>query len=496
MLDRFCGRGSLAASEDLAQETFINAWRRLNELREPGKLRQWLCGIVRNLAANSVRREIRRGGAPESLEAVADEVSPEADPATQAVTHEEETLLWRALAGIPENYREPMVLFYREDQSVAEVASGLDLSEAVVRQRLSRGRTMLRAEMAAVVESALTRTRPTRAFTAGVLGALTLGPASQASAAGSAAPVAVAAAKSLLGSAGAGPILGPIGGLLTAWLSSKIVGLTARSEPERASIARSFVRAMSFTLPMIVLLLGLVYLGLRVFPTSAWFFASVTTIWTGVLLAGLFRVSAQGEREISRIRAETGTEDDAWASELAKRGLSLPGTTHRESKARFLGLPLYCYSSSWLDMGRHQSSAARAWIAIGDVAISPLLAIGGLAIAPVAFGGLSVGVISVGGAAIGLLAIGSIAAGWYAFGPLAVAWKAAAGGVAIAHDFAVGGLARAVEANTAAAADWFRAQWFTPVVGFFVGRVAIWLIVLSIVVPLGLVAHRAWRTRR
>ena len=247
---------------------------------------------------------------------------------------------------MPATYREPMVLFYREEQSIAEVAMQLELSEDAVKQRLSRGRALLREEMAAVVESALTRTaRPVRSPRA-VLGALTLGPASQASAAGSAAPVAVAAAKSLLGSAGAGPVLGPIGGLLTAWLSSKIVGLTARSEPERASIARSFVRAMSFTLPMIVLLLGLVYLGLRVFPTSAWFFASFTTIWTGVLLAGLFRVSAQGEREISRIRAETGTEDDAWASELAKRGLSLPGTTHRESKARFLGLPLYCYRAA------------------------------------------------------------------------------------------------------------------------------------------------------
>jgi zinc protease len=491
----YSGTGNLATSQDLAQEAFVAAWRRLGELREPSKLRSWLCGIVRNLAAGTMRRDLRRGGAPQTLDAVAEPVSPADDPEAQAVTREEETILWRALAGMPETYREPMVLFYREEQSIADVAVQLDLSEDAVKQRLSRGRALLRAEMAAVVESALTRSRPTRAFTASVLGALTVSQASQASAAETAAPLAAAAAKSVLG-AGAGPILGPIGGLLTAWLSSKIVGLTARSEPERAAIARAFARAITFTLPMIVLLLALVYLGLRAFPTSAWFFASVTTIWTGVLLAGLFRVSARSEREISRIRAETGTEDDAYGKELAKRGLALPGPIHRESKARFLGLPLYCHSLKWLDVGPAKAPAARAWIAIGDVAISPLLAIGGVAIAPVALGGLTVGVLSVGGAALGVLALGSLAAGWWAFGPLALAWKAAAGGVAISHDFAVGGLARAAEANTALAADWFRAQWFTPVAAIFFFRVAIWLIVLSIVVPLGSIALRAWRTRR
>ena len=68
-----------------------------------------------------------------------------------------------------------MVLFYREEQSIADVARQLDLSEDAVKQRLSRGRAILREEIAALVESALTRSRPTAAFTASVIGALTLG---------------------------------------------------------------------------------------------------------------------------------------------------------------------------------------------------------------------------------------------------------------------------------------------------------------------------------
>src|SRR5262252_10777631 len=81
--------GALGTSEDMAQETFITAWHRLRDLREPAKLRQWLCGIVRNISANAVRRENRRGGAPESLDAVSDEPSVECDPASQTIIREE-----------------------------------------------------------------------------------------------------------------------------------------------------------------------------------------------------------------------------------------------------------------------------------------------------------------------------------------------------------------------------------------------------------------------
>src|SRR2546428_6788936 len=48
--------GSLSLSEDLAQETFVNAWRNLTGLRDASKLRAWLCGIARNLTNNFLRR--------------------------------------------------------------------------------------------------------------------------------------------------------------------------------------------------------------------------------------------------------------------------------------------------------------------------------------------------------------------------------------------------------------------------------------------------------
>ena len=91
--------GNLARSEDLGQETFMAAWQTLGELREPAKLRSWLCGIVRNLSANALRREQRRGGSAKSLNSVAELAGSDADPAVQAATQEEAALVCAIACG-------------------------------------------------------------------------------------------------------------------------------------------------------------------------------------------------------------------------------------------------------------------------------------------------------------------------------------------------------------------------------------------------------------
>ena len=55
----YSATGSLGQSEDLAQETFITAWKHLGHLHEREKLRAWLCGIARNRINNFLRREGR-----------------------------------------------------------------------------------------------------------------------------------------------------------------------------------------------------------------------------------------------------------------------------------------------------------------------------------------------------------------------------------------------------------------------------------------------------
>ena len=169
----YSATGSLSQSEDLAQETFLAAWKQLADLREPEKLRAWLCGIARNLINYSLRRQGREPShAAEPLETVEEPPSLEPLPPDQAIGREEEAILWRSLERIPEIYREPLVLFYREHQSIEAVAQDLELSEDAVKQRLSRGRKLLHEQVLAFVEGALERTNPDRAFTAGVLAAL------------------------------------------------------------------------------------------------------------------------------------------------------------------------------------------------------------------------------------------------------------------------------------------------------------------------------------
>src|SRR5206468_1618171 len=75
----YSATGNLSLSEDLAQETFVTAWKQLTDLREPEKVRSWLCRITRNLTYDALRRQGREPiYKAESLEEV--EESPAAIP--------------------------------------------------------------------------------------------------------------------------------------------------------------------------------------------------------------------------------------------------------------------------------------------------------------------------------------------------------------------------------------------------------------------------------
>ena len=212
----YCSTGNVSRSEDLAQETFVSAWKQLAELREPAKLRPWLCGITRFLISKEFRRQGREPDhAAESLAAVDEWVSPEPLPSDQVISDEEKAILWRSLERIPEIYREPLVLFYREHQSIEAVAQDLELSENAVKQRLSRGRKLLQEQFLAFVAGALKQTSPGKTFTLGVMAVLPLLATSA-----KAATVTAAASK---GSSAAKAATG--GGMLSAFLTSGAVML-------------------------------------------------------------------------------------------------------------------------------------------------------------------------------------------------------------------------------------------------------------------------------
>jgi len=213
--------GRIGQSEDVAQETFITAWKHLRLLRDPEKLRAWLCGIVRNRTKKCLQREGRQPVYDaEPLEAVQESPALEALPSEQTIGREEEAILWRSLEKIPVLYREPLILFYREHRSIEHVAVELELSEDAVKQRLARGRKLLQEEVMNFVESALSRTAPAQAFSSAVLAALPWGGGPSSMAGIGLAGKGTAAAKSgLLGVVAClTPFLGILTGFAAQWL--------------------------------------------------------------------------------------------------------------------------------------------------------------------------------------------------------------------------------------------------------------------------------------
>jgi RNA polymerase sigma factor (sigma-70 family) len=282
--------GSLAWSEDLAQETFVTAWKQLRELREPAKLRSWLCAIARNLLGKELRR---RGHEPmdaaESLDAIRDSSAPDPLPSTEAISREEEAILWRSLQRIPEAYREPMILFYREQESVERVAEELDLSEDAVKQRLSRGRKLLTDEIAAFVEGTLQRTSPGKAFTLGVLTVLpSLSISAKAATIGAAAAKGSTTAKA----AGLSGVANAILGFAPFIFLGGMVGLKmsrdrSQSLQQRESVIR-FWRVVVASLGAFAVIPLLLLVCLRVLPPDLRpRILAGLTVWMGILYVAI-----------------------------------------------------------------------------------------------------------------------------------------------------------------------------------------------------------------
>jgi len=137
--------------------------------------------IAHDCAVDVLRRE--KPASPLDDETLRLTETAELSPDAAMASSEEEAMVWSALAELPETVRTPLVLFYREGQSVAAVAAALDLSEDAVRQRLARGRNELREQVAAKIEGVLGRVRPNPLLVATVASAIGLAAAPEALAA-------------------------------------------------------------------------------------------------------------------------------------------------------------------------------------------------------------------------------------------------------------------------------------------------------------------------
>lgn len=154
-LARMCG--STQEAEDLAQETFLKAFRALASFRQGSKFYTWLFRIAVNTGFSRRRQEVRRksregarldGGAGKSGD---DDVSLEAvipdrkntDPAALMDQEQIRIRVRGALQEIDEDYRSILVLRDIEGMDYETIAETLDITTAAVKSRLHRARQEL-----------------------------------------------------------------------------------------------------------------------------------------------------------------------------------------------------------------------------------------------------------------------------------------------------------------------------------------------------------------
>ncbi len=146
-------------AEDVAQETFIVAWTRRAQLRDPNLISGWLVTIARNRGRDLLRAR-RREVLVDDPEIAADASSPQLRLEREALRASCRTVLAR----VPERYREVLVLYYSQERPVCAIAKTLGISEAAAMQRLSRGRRFVERHGSELAQFAGVRRRDSLAI--------------------------------------------------------------------------------------------------------------------------------------------------------------------------------------------------------------------------------------------------------------------------------------------------------------------------------------------
>jgi len=187
--------GDAALAEEVTQEAFIRAYRRLWLLGDGAKFAGWVSTIARRVAINFGLRHRRELNKRErwALENY-DEAAPENSANENDSPHSPETLR-QTLAELPTGHRECLVLFYLEGKSGAEAATALGISEAALRVRLHRARAALRERLEEKLESSLANLRPSKALLPAIMASVLATSSAKAATAGAGVTLTSALAK-------------------------------------------------------------------------------------------------------------------------------------------------------------------------------------------------------------------------------------------------------------------------------------------------------------
>jgi RNA polymerase sigma-70 factor (ECF subfamily) len=145
---RICYRilGRVDEAEDATQETFVLAYRAIGTLRADGSASAWLARIAARVCWRRAATATGRLAATRSLDdTVIATMADPTDVARQVEANEERERIRRAVAGLPEPYREVVTLRFFGGLSLSEIAAATGRGENTVKTHLHRGLRRLRA---------------------------------------------------------------------------------------------------------------------------------------------------------------------------------------------------------------------------------------------------------------------------------------------------------------------------------------------------------------
>lgn len=147
--------GSPADAEDAAQEAFLRAFASLASFRGHARFGTWLYRVAINACRDELRRRRRLPTGPLELadpqpSAALRPDPPDAGPGPEAAAERREVraLVERAVAALPAEYREAVLLRDLHDLSYEEIAAALGVAVGTVKSRIHRGRQLLREQLA------------------------------------------------------------------------------------------------------------------------------------------------------------------------------------------------------------------------------------------------------------------------------------------------------------------------------------------------------------
>lgn len=137
--------GDRALAEDAGAEVFLKLRTAIATYDSSSDFDRWLLRIAANHCIDLIRRRKLERRWMSEEDSAADAPSQEASPLTQLLLKERQDEVTRAVEGLADAYRLPLVLRYYADLSYDEIAAELDMEKTQVAGRIFRAKHMLRA---------------------------------------------------------------------------------------------------------------------------------------------------------------------------------------------------------------------------------------------------------------------------------------------------------------------------------------------------------------